>query len=172
MEDGGVGFSRAGIGRGNNEIKVPGESETLEDGVESAVEIRDDGEFQPGLAGAIEELRDFREKGPCGGVGVVVEEGIEGHAGDLLAEGVVDEVAPPAAFDFVAVLGSGEIGRWEAAEGAAEGLGHFLRGGLNPVLAEDAGVNRADGFSEIDEGPGGIEKKGADHGWMMSAAGR
>lgn len=167
MENGRIRFPRAGIGGRNDQIKGRSEAEPAEDGVEAAVEIRDDGEFQSGLAGAIKEVRDFREKGPCGGVGVVVEEGIEGHAGDLLAEGVVDEVAPPAAFDFMAILGHREIRRREGGERMAEGPGHGFGSRFDAMLAENAGVDFADGFNEVDESPGGIEEKGADHGGTM-----
>lgn len=167
VENRGIRFAGPCIGGRNDEIKGRSEAEAAEDGMEAAVEIRDDGEFQTGLAGAIDKLRDFRKDLPRSRVGVVIEEGIEGGWCDLLAEGRVDEVAPPAAFDFMAILGHGEIRRRESSKGMAEGSGHGLRSGFDAMLTENPGVDFADGFDEVDESPGGIEEKGADHGGKM-----
>ena len=167
VENGGIRFPCAGIGGGDDEIKGRSKAKTSEDGVEAAVEIRDDGEFQTCVAGAIDKLRDFWKDLPGRRVGVVIEKGIEGCVGNRLAEGGVDEVAPPAAFDFMAILGQGEI-RWrESSKGMAEGSGHGLGSRFDAMPSEDAGVDFADRFGEVDESPGGIEEKGADHGGTM-----
>lgn len=168
-ENPGIRFARAGIRRSNDSVE--NEPVPPQYPVQAKIEIRNDREAESGIAGGGEDFRHLREDPPRGGIRIAGEEiektalhqpGVE-RAPCSVAEGFLHQPPPPLLLGAVALgkdIPFGIAGCWEEA-----GKGGFDPPGfqMQAVGGGVAGIDLRHRFGGFDQGPGGVEKEGADH---------
>ena len=159
-----------GIGGGENELER--QIQPFKDAVEAAVEIRHHGHPETFPAGPREHLRDLGKDPPGRRLGIVGEERFEAVVEQIFrkrlpggtAEGETDDPPPPCPLGRIALRVILPGGIAAGGKGLAESLAD--RRGLQPQPRRRrmAGVNPGHRLGGLDQGAGGIEQKGADHG--------
>lgn len=159
-ENTGRGFAGAGGGRGDDEFEMRRDAEFIEHPVQPVVEVGN--HRQPEVAGGFQRLPDSRQEPPCRTAGIVAEKVLEGGIGNRCADGEFDHPAPPGALGGIAVGMAREVGFAGVGEGVRETGPQVAVS--DPVACEEAGIHVIDRLRRCDQGAGGIEQQGLDHG--------
>ena len=147
-----------------------GQPQAIEQRLQPAVEVADDGEAQSRCLPALQDGGHIRIDVPEGGIGEAVEEGVmkggrspEGTSGPrpCRRQHRIDALPPPGP------LGLEQVGAVQAGEGQGRSLpqdsGKGTVDGLgadgDAMLGRQAGVGVADGGPQADEGAHGIEQQ-------------